>query len=112
VECALVNAMIRTIKEPDMRAIVRPLSNPKACIDVTECLLGALAAEISRFSEGNPVLDRLEAEARLDELLGASWRALRGPFPINQTEEDLNAHPEVHDQRADRCLRQPQRQAV
>ena len=57
-----------------MRAIVRPLSNPKACIDVTECLLDALAAEISRLSEGNPVLDRLEAEARLDELLGAMAR--------------------------------------
>ena len=104
--------MIGTTKEPDMRAIVRPLSNPKACIDVTECLLDALTAEISRLSEGNPVLDRLEAEARLDELLGAPWRALRAGSPIHQTKEHLNDHHEVDHDHADRHLRQPHRQAV
>jgi hypothetical protein len=95
-----------------MRAIVRPLSNPQVCIDVTECLLDALAAEISNISGGNVVLDRLEAEARLDQLLGTAWRGLTLPVSIHVSKENSNAEPEATDHRADRRLRQPQRQAV
>gem|GEM_PF-2015259 len=95
-----------------MRAIVRPLSNPQVCIDVTECLLGALAAEISHISGGNAVLDRLEAEARLDQLLGTAWRGLSLPVSIQTSQENSNGAHEATNHRADRRVRQPHRQAV
>lgn len=57
-----------------MGKCIHPISEPERSIDLSELLVEALAAEIARYSGGHPVLDRLEAEAWLDQSIGPTWR--------------------------------------
>jgi len=54
-----------------MRVPVRPMLADGRAIDVREALVRAIEREISRRFGGNSVLNRLEAEAQLELLLGA-----------------------------------------
>jgi hypothetical protein len=60
-----------------MSKCIRPLSEPERSINLSELLVEALASEIARHSGGHPVLDRLEAEAWLDQSIGPAWRGGR-----------------------------------
>ena len=51
-----------------MKVTIR-LNHPSTEIDVTDGIIGAIAAEISRIAGGNEVLNRLEAEMYLDRIL-------------------------------------------
>ncbi len=52
-----------------MHCIVRPLANPRIRLDLSDCLVEAIARELGRRFGGNPLLNRLEAEAHLGQLL-------------------------------------------
>ena len=54
------------------RTIVAPLRNPAVSIDLRELLVRALERELAERCGGNPVLNRLEAEQRVDLLLQGS----------------------------------------
>ena len=53
------------------RVPVRPMLADGRAIDVREAMVRAIEREISRRFGGNSVLNRLEAEAQLELLLGA-----------------------------------------
>jgi hypothetical protein len=57
--------------EHTMHCIVRPLANPRIRLDLSDCLVEAIARELGRRFGGNPLLNRLEAEAHLGQLLRA-----------------------------------------
>lgn len=59
-----------------MRLAVRPLLANGRAIDVREALVGAIERELSACFGGNSVLNRLEAEAQLELLLGARRAAV------------------------------------
>jgi hypothetical protein len=50
---------------------VRPLLHPQCTLDLHEPLVRAIEVEIGRRFGGNPVLNRLEAEAQLMTLMGS-----------------------------------------
>jgi hypothetical protein len=52
-----------------MRAFIRPSADPTHDIDVTTCLVAALAAELWRRYGGNDVVNWLEAERHTAQLL-------------------------------------------
>ena len=58
-----------------MRLPVQPLLAPGSTIDVHETLVRAIEQEIAQRFAGNPVLNRLEAEAQLAVLLGQTMDA-------------------------------------
>ncbi len=51
------------------RIVLRPIANPDQEIDMTDAFIDLIAAELGKRRGGNAVLDRLEAEAHLQNLL-------------------------------------------
>ena len=51
---------------------IRPIAEPAREVDVTECLIRAIEAEIAARYGGNAVLNRLEAEGHVARLLRES----------------------------------------
>jgi hypothetical protein len=57
------------------RLVIRPLSEPRQHVDVTEIVTQAIASHLGRLYGGNEVLNNLEAERLLqDALLGINRR--------------------------------------
>ena len=57
------------------RIVIRPLSEPRQRLDVTEIVQQAIASHLGRLYGGNDVLNNLEAERSLqDALLGMNRR--------------------------------------
>ncbi len=53
-----------------MRIIVRPVVDPQREIDLTRCLLSAIAEELWQLYGGNAQLNWLEAELHLERIVG------------------------------------------
>ena len=51
------------------RIVIHPFSCPEQGLDVTDRVIETIAGEIGRLSNGNQVLNRLEAEMLLADLL-------------------------------------------
>ncbi len=51
------------------RIVIRPLSDRRQRLDVTDVVAGAIATHLSRMFGGNDVLNELEAERVLQEAL-------------------------------------------
>lgn len=76
---------------------IRPIAEPAREVDVTECLIRAIEAEIAARYGGNAILNRLEAEGHVARLLRESNLAStktqpppsRGRSPRTNTEETL-----------------------
>lgn len=58
---------------------IRPIAEPARELDVTECLIRAIEAEIAARYGGNAVLNRLEAEGHVARLLRESNLASESP---------------------------------
>ena len=69
---AVVPALEPTTGAPanGFRIVIRPTLGPVEGLDVTEAVVRAVAAELSRHHAGNDVLNWLEAEALIGALLG------------------------------------------
>ena len=62
------------------RIVIRPLSEPRRRVDVTDVVVQAIATHLGRLYGGNDVLNKLEAERLLqDALLGVGRRE---PWPL------------------------------
>jgi hypothetical protein len=71
------SAGIRNMPRPAVtprRFLVRPLVDPETTLDLTDAVADAIARELGRAFGGNPVLNRLEADAHLASLLAAATR--------------------------------------
>jgi len=75
--------------ERSMHCTVRPLANPRIRLDVSDCLIDALARELGRRFGGNPLLNRLEAEAHLGQLLRDTHANAETPQFHSTTNFDL-----------------------
>jgi len=60
------------LEHPPYGAVIHPLRNPQISIDVREVLVAALERELADRCGGNAVLNRLEAEQRVDAMLAFS----------------------------------------
>lgn len=87
-----------------MRCTIHPMSSPDLALDVEECLVDALARELTRRLGGNHALNRLEAAAHLEQLLHAApGAAACGPDRTPSMEKGIHATttgPDHHVRRA------------
>ncbi len=64
-----------------MMILIRPIADPRRQVDVTRCLVSAIAQELWRLYGGNDQLNWIEAERHLGRIFGArrsgGWNAPR-----------------------------------
>jgi hypothetical protein len=71
----IATASTRDLNIASTRIVIRPLSEPRQRLDVTEVVQQAIASHLGRLYGGNEVLNNLEAERLLqDALLGMNRR--------------------------------------
>ena len=68
---------------------LRPLRNPAIRVDLHSLLVKAIEHELEARCGGNPVLNRLEAEAQLERFLSIG-RASTGHSSDSRTEENAD----------------------
>jgi len=76
-----------------MRIIVRPIVDPQREIDMTNCLVAAIAEELWRLYGGNERLNWIEAERHLGQIVGRARLEAVDTEVVERVEHASARHP-------------------